>query len=82
MAKAEKQKPPAEPVGEKKKRPTMPIQVETEIQEMLATIAAHDNKSVSELASPLLRQWVITNYSRVQREIAARLAAMEKRDTQ
>ncbi len=80
MAKGEKEKPAVEPVGEKKKRPTMPIQVETEIQEMLATIAAHDNKSVSELASPLLRQWVITNYARVQREIAARLREIERRD--
>ena len=66
--KPEEKKPP-------KKRNTAPVQVDADIAEMLVVIAAHDKKNVSEIASPLLRQWVEANYERVNREMAARIAA-------
>lgn len=63
--------------GEKRKRNTAPVQVEAELAHMAAVIAAHDQKNIAEMLSPLIRQWLITNYDRVQQEIKARSDRMK-----
>lgn len=64
--------------AEKPKRTTKPIQVDADLAEMAVVIAAHDGKNISEIVSPLIRQWIVTNYERVNREIAARIQKMKE----
>lgn len=54
-------------------RKTAPIQVERQLAEMIVQIAAHDGKTITDTISPLIKQWVLTNYERVLQEGKARL---------
>lgn len=61
-------------------RKSAPVQIEKELARMAAVIAAHDEVTMSDLLTPVLRQFILTNYERVRREIQARLDRMRKED--
>lgn len=63
------------PTDDRSNRKTAPIQVEKELAVMVVQIAAHDGKTIAETISPLIRQWVLTNYERVLAEGKNRLDA-------
>lgn len=54
-------------------RKSAPVQIEKELAKMAAVIAAHDGVTLSDLLSPVLKQFLMTNYERVQREAADRI---------
>lgn len=74
VAVAEKKQPPKADGREGRK--SAPVQIDKELAKMAATIAAHDGITLSELLSPVLRQFLLTNYERVQREAAERIKRM------
>lgn len=80
MPRRKKENPGGEP-GEKGGRTTAPIQIEMELARMAAVIASHDGITVSKLMSPVVRQFLLTNYERVQREIQARISQMRAEDS-
>lgn len=49
-------------------RKSAPVQIEKELARMAAVIAAHDGITMSDLLTPVVRQFIITNYERVLRE--------------
>jgi hypothetical protein len=61
-------------------RKTAPVQIERGLADMLATIATHERTTQAALLTPLIRQWIITNYARVQQEMGQRLK--EARDAE
>lgn len=61
-------------------RKSAPIQIEKDLARMAAVIAAHDGVTLSELLSPQLRQFIRTNYERVQKEIQERVRLMKEAD--
>ena len=71
MAK-EKDKAKAEP-EDRSGRKTAPVQIDKELARMLGTIAAHEGTTQAALLTPLIRQWIITNYERVRQEMGAKL---------
>lgn len=54
-------------------RKSAPIHIEKELARMAAVIAANDEITISELLTPVVRQFIVTNYQRVQKEIQARI---------
>ncbi len=58
-------------------RKSAPIQIEKELARMAAVIAAHDDVTISDLLTPVVRQFIMTNYERVKREIQARIDRMK-----
>ena len=65
---------------DRRNRRTAPIQVEKDLAKMAATIASHDGISQAALISPQIRQFLKTQYERVQREISAQLRRMNAED--
>lgn len=59
-----------------KGRKTAPVQVDKDLARMAATIAAHDGRTIADILSPLIKQWIMTNYERVQKEMQDRLKTM------
>lgn len=55
-----------------KERATAPVQLSRELVEMLNVIAAHRGTSANALLTPLVRQWIVTNYGIVAREMQKR----------
>ena len=72
MAK-EPAKNPRRVVDDRSGRKTAPVQVPKELARMLGQIAAHDEVSQGELLDPLIRQWIVTQYERVMREMGQEL---------
>lgn len=68
------------PAKKKPERKTAPVQIDAELARMAAVIAAHDKKNIADIISPLVRQWLLTNYERVQKEIQQRIATMKAED--
>ncbi len=66
---------PANESGPKKKngRKSAPVQIENELAHMANVIAANDRITLSDLLSPVLRQFLETNFERVNREIEERI---------
>jgi hypothetical protein len=58
-------------------RKTAPVQIDKDLAQMLATIATHEQTTQASLLTPLIRQWIITNYERVQKEMGAKLKEMK-----
>jgi hypothetical protein len=69
-----------EPAKKKPERKTAPVQIDAELARMAAVIAAHDKKNIADIINPLIRQWLLTNYERVQKEIQQRIATMRAED--
>lgn len=61
-------------------RKSAPVQIEKDLARMAALIAAHDEITLSDLLSPVLRQFIRTNYERVQKEIQERVRLMKEED--
>ncbi len=72
-----KEKPPKRE-DDRSGRKTAPVQIDKELARMLGTIAAHDGKTQAELLTPLIRQWIITNYDRAQKEMGTKLKEMRE----
>jgi predicted HicB family RNase H-like nuclease len=70
-----KKKPGAEPPAQKvaKERQTAPVQIDRKLVEMLNVIAAHRGESANTLITPLIRQWIVTQYELVARAIDQRV---------
>ena len=68
-----RKKPQAGATDDRSGRKTAPIQVEKELARMAAVIAAHRGVTMAEVISPLIRQWLVTNYDMVQKEMAVRV---------
>lgn len=47
---------------------------------MAAVVASHDRVTVADLISPQLRQFLLTHYERVRREIETRIQTMKTED--
>lgn len=65
-------------VDDRSGRKTAPVQVEKELARMAATIAAHRGVTMAEIITPLIRQWLVTNYDLVQKEMAARVKELRE----
>lgn len=59
-------------------RKTAPVQIDRELAKMITAIAQHDDENVSDLLSPVIRQWAITNYRRILAEGAKRLEGIDE----
>lgn len=78
MPRPKKEKPGNQPGEKKPTRSTAPIQIDAELARMAAVIASHDKTSISEIISPLVRQWLLTNYERVDQEMQSRIQVMKE----
>lgn len=58
-------------------RKSAPVQVKKDLAKMVAIIATHDDVTQADLLDPVLRQWAITNYRRVMREIGKEIEGMD-----
>lgn len=61
-------------------RKSAPVQIEKELARMAAVIAAHDEKTLSDLLTPVVRQFIISNYERVQKEIQVRVQKFQNEE--
>ena len=64
---------PNKGADERSGRKTAPVQIDKDLARMLGTIAAHEGTTQAALLTPLIRQWIMTNYERVQKEMGAKL---------
>lgn len=81
MAKEKPAKVRPDEKGDKRPgRKSAPVQIERELARMAVVIAAHDEVTISDLLTPIVRQFIVTNYQRVQKEIQVRIERLKKED--
>lgn len=58
-------------------RKTAPIQVRKDLARMAAVIASHDGITQSDLVSPVLESFLLSEYDRVQKEMRRQLDQLD-----
>lgn len=69
-------KPDPAPKDDRGNRKAAPVQVKKDLARWIAVIATHDGITQADLLDPWLRQRVLTEYQRVQREMGKEIAAL------
>ena len=81
MVTVAREKPqPSRKVADRGGRKSAPVQIDRELARMAAVIAANDGVTLSDLLTPVVRQFIMTNYERVQKEIQSRIQRMRSEE--